>query len=827
MKNFLILLLTCSVSMYAAGQAKNGHVTGTVTDGDTRTVELATITLKNAADSSVAKMGVADKTGHYSFEGLAEGRYFVSISAVGHEPGTSMVFSISAANPSVEVPSIELVPVAKAVSGVTVTARKPLIEQKIDRTVVNVDASITNVGNSALEVLEKAPGITVDKDGNISLKGKQGVQIYIDGRPSYLSGADLANLLRSMTASQLEQLEIMTNPPAKYDAAGNAGVINIKLKKNKQFGYNGSITAGFTQGRYPRTDDNASFNYRNQKLNVFSNLSLTRNQRGQELYITRNFRDNNDNILSMFDQTTRMKNRRGYYSANAGLDYTVSNKTTVGVVLSTFYNPGTWSAATGSSIYEPDGSLNGTTDALSKTHQTWKNFSGNLNFRTVFDSAGQELSGNIDYISYDASNSQSLTSHYFDKFGAPSEVPDTLLGNLPQNIKIYSGKLDYTLPLQHDASFEAGIKSSYVETDNNAIYDNMEMGSAVLDSARSNHFIYHENINAAYVNYRRPLGKKWNTQLGLRAENTNANGRSIGYEYNSGTNEFEASTKTFSRNYTQLFPTAYLQYKASDKHSFVLNYGRRINRPDYEDLNPFIEFLDRYTFRQGNPNLKPQFAHNIELSHTYKSILTTTVNYTSTVDIIQDVLQQNTATSETFISKSNIASSHQWGLSVNAGFDLAKGWSMNLYGIAYNNHFRGMVNNVPIELSLTGAMFQGQTQIKWGKGWGAELSGFYRTRALEGVIFIEPMGQVSAGFSKQILKKKGSLRLNVRDIFAGSVFTGSSRYGDVDARFRNVNDSRAVTLTFSWRFAKGKQMQNGQRKRGGADDEQNRVRSGN
>lgn len=826
MKNF-VLVLALLLSLAASAQVKNSRISGAVVDGDTRTVELATITLKRAADSSVAKISVADKSGHYSFESLPAGNYFVAVSAVGHEPGLSKIVTVSAENPVVELPVIELVPVAKAVSGVTVTARKPLVEQKIDRTVVNVDASITNVGNSALEVLEKSPGITVDKDGNISLKGKQGVQIYIDGRPSYLSGADLANLLRSMTAAQLEQIEIMTNPPAKYDAAGNSGVINIKLKKNKQFGYNGSVTAGLTQGRYLRTNDNASFNYRNKNLNVFSNLSFNRNHRGQELYITRNFRDNSGNISSMFDQVTGMKNRSGYYSANAGLDYTVSKKTTMGVVLGTFYNPGSWNASTASSSYQPDGSLSGTTSAISSTHQTWKNFSGNLNFRTVFDSAGQELSGNVDYISYDASNGQSLASHYFDKFGAPSETPDTLLGNLPQNIKIYSGKIDYSLPLKHDARFEAGAKSSYVSTDNNAIYENMESGMNVLDSARSNHFIYKENINAVYVNYSRPLGKKWNGQFGLRAENTNAKGRSSGYEYNSGAGKFVSSVKTFNRNYTQLFPTAYVQYKASDRHSFVLDYGRRVNRPDYEDLNPFIEFLDRYTFRQGNPNLKPQFAHNIELSHSYKSILTTTVNYTVTTDIIQDVLQQNTATSETFIGKANIANSHQWGISMNAGFEIKKGWSVNLYANAYNNHFRGVVNNDPIELSLTGAMFQGQTQIKWGKGWGAELSGFYRTRSLEGVIFIEPIGQVSAGLSKQILKNKGSIRINVRDIFAGSVFTGSSRYADVDARFRNVNDSRAGAITFTWRFSKGKQMQGGQRKRGGADDEQNRVRSGN
>jgi iron complex outermembrane receptor protein len=265
-------------------------------------------------------MSVADKTGKYNFENVVEGSYLVSITAIGHTKGFSETFAVNSATPAVTVKTIELVPVAKSVGGVTVTAKKPLIEQKIDRTIVNVDASATNVGNSAHEVLEKSPGISVDKDGNISLKGKQGVQIFIDGRPSYLSGADLANMLRSMSASQLEQIEIMTNPPAKYDAAGNSGVINIKTKKNKQFGYNGSLTTGYTQGRYPRFNEGANFNYRNGKVNLFTNLNYSRNHRGEDLDIKRRFRESvSKDILSIFDQTTNMENESKFYSAKVGL----------------------------------------------------------------------------------------------------------------------------------------------------------------------------------------------------------------------------------------------------------------------------------------------------------------------------------------------------------------------------------------------------------------------------------------------------------------------------------------------------------------------------
>jgi hypothetical protein len=452
--------------------------------------------------------------------------------------------------------------------------------------------------------------------------------------------------------------------------------------------------------------------------------------------------------------------------------------------------------------------------SLSQNDEKWKNFSSNFNLRTVFDSAGQEITADLDYIQYRSASKQPLISSYYDNLGNLTKTPDTLMGNLPQEITIYSGKVDYTLPLKKGAKFEAGIKSSYVKTDNNASYDSIQNGQMVHDYNRSNHFVYDENVNAAYVNYSRPLGKKWSGQFGLRLENTNANGDQL------------TTGVKFKRNYTQLFPTAYLQYTANEKNSFVINYGRRINRPNYEDLNPFINFLDRYTFEQGNPNLKPQFSHNIELSHTYKGSLTTTLNYSTTTDIIQQVIEQNELTNETFIKKANIATRNQFGISVSAQKEITKWWSGNIYANVSNNHFKGVVNNENISLGLTMAMVQVQQQFKWGKGWGAEVSGFYRTKGIEGVIFIKPIGQVNAGFSKQVLKGKGSVRLNIRDIFSGNTFKGYSKYGNVDAKFTNINDSRAASISFTWRFNKGKLKASSGKREGSASDEQERVNTG-
>lgn len=827
MKQFFSLLAAMSIAVCSYAQS-GGKVTGSIKDGgNQKIIDAASVSLLNAKDSSLIKVAVTDKAGNFSFENLKQGRYLVLATSVGHSRIYSNPFTISADQASANVGVLQLIPAEKALKELVVSAKKPLIERKLDRTIVNVDASITSTGSTALEVLEKSPGVSVDKDGNISLKGKAGVIVYLDGRPSYLSGADLANMLRNMTASQLDQIEIMTNPPAKYDAAGNAGVINIKTKKNKQFGYNGSITSGYTQGRYARFNEAASFNYRNKKLNFFSSLNYNRNHRSQELYIVRNFRDaNTKNIKSIFDQQTDMENQNHYYNAKLGLDYSVSKNTTLGVVVNGFYNPSLWQSSTNTLIYDPNGNLTDQTTAYTENTEKWKNFSGNFNLRTKLDSAGQEITADLDFIQYKATSIQPLTSSYYDNMGNLKQAPDVLNGTLPSNIKIYSGKADYTLPLKKDAKFEAGIKASFVTNDNNAKYDSIKTGYSVLDSGRSNHFIYDENINAAYVNYSRPLGKKWSAQFGLRVENTNSNGLTKGYTYNTAQNKFEYTETRFKRSYTQLFPTAYFQYIANEKNQFVINYGRRIERPDYADLNPFVHFLDRYTFEQGNPNLSAQFAHNIELSHTYKGFLTSTVNYTKTTDIIQMVLEQNDLTNETFVKKANIASSEQIGLAITANKSITKWWSGNVYANVYNNHFKGVVGAEPISIGVTSFMVQLQQQFKFNKGWAAELSGFYRSKGLEGVIYIKPIAQVNAGISKQVLKNKGSIRLNVRDIFAGGVFKGYSKYGTVDANFKNVNDSRAVSLTFSYRFNKGKLKASSGKRNSGASEEQNRVKSG-
>ena len=809
-----ILSLTCA-AFVAKSQAGGGKVSGTVS-GSQKPVEAATVSLLKATDSSVVKFAVTSKAGQFEIERIKDGSYLISIQAIGYKKYYSEAFSILS-NSTQTFNTIDLSIAANKLQDVTVAAKKPLIEQKIDRTIVNVDASPTNVGSSALEVLERSPGITVDKDGNISLKGKEGVLVLIDGRPTQLGGSDLANLLRSMSANQLDQVEIMTNPPAKYEAAGTAGVINIKTKKTKQFGYSGSVTVGYGQGFYPKANEGLNFNYRKGKVNLFTNFSHNYNKGFGELDIQRNFlNQTTKQVESHFEQEARMNNEGNSFNGKVGVDYSASKKTTWGMVLTGYSSKRYHTNNNINNLFSPPGSHVEQTRSFSDQRETWQNFSSNFNFRHVLDTTGKEITADLDYSMYDASQFQTLTNAYFDPSGASIRKADTLYGNLPQQIKIYSAKADYLQPLKNGARFEAGVKTSFVRTDNDAQYDIVHYGVVSRDLNRSNYFIYEENINAAYLNLSGPLGKKWNGQLGLRAENTNAKGKQL------------TTGDDFQRNYTQLFPTAYLQYKASDKHSLVLNYGRRIRRPNYSSLNPFIEYLDKYTYEQGNPNLKPQFSHNIELSHSFKGAVTTTLNYSRTTDIIQMVLDQIPEDTATFVRQQNIANQRQLGVSVSANMPITKWWTNNLYVNVFNNRFHGLAGNEYVTISATTLTLNGTQQFKLNKTSTFEVSGWYRTAGLESVLRTSGVGMVSLGFNQQVMKGKGSLRLNIRDVFYTQKFKAVAKYGHVDAGFEERRDSRVVNIGFTYRFSKGKLNSNNQRRRnGGASEEQNRVGAGN
>lgn len=817
MKKIVAMLTVLGVSAFSFvghAQGNAGKVSGVVASAQ-KAVEAASVGVLRAKDSSVVKLAVSDKAGHFEMEKIADGKYLVVVQASGFAKYYSEAFTIGAGQSEYTVKPISLQVVTKDLQGVTVVSKKPLVEQKVDRTIINVDASPSNAGTSVLEVLEKSPGISVDKDGNISLKGKQGVMIMMDGKPTYLSGQDLSNMLKSMSSSNLDVIEIMTNPPAKFDASGNSGVINIKTKKTKTMGYNGSLTLGYGQGVYPKTNNSTNLNYRNGKFNFFGNASYNYNENFQQINLMRIFRDQSTGtILSKFDQNSFSYRHSTGWNYKAGFDYFMDKKTTLGIVVNGNDNKSDEATDNITLIKDKNGALTTRTLVDNDATYKFKNIGVNLNVRHVFDSTDKELTMDIDYVNYTTGANQLLGNRFFDNNGNKQSNDEILRGDLPAGINIYSAKADYSQTLKGKVKFEAGAKTSFVETDNNAQYENWNIptGTFVADANRSNHFLYKENINAAYLNFSKQLTKVWSAQLGLRAENTNVKGNQL------------TTNIRFDRSYTQLFPTAYIGFTPNDKNQFAISYGRRIDRPNYQDLNPFFHFLDKYTYEQGNPYLNPQFSHNFEINHTYKSVLTTSINYSTTKDIIQDVLEQIDSTNSSFIKKSNIASRQNIGLSVNYGAPLTKWWRVNAFANVFYSKFSGIVNNGYISVDGTSYSTNISNQFTFKNGWGGEVSGFYRSGSVQGVLVANPMGAMNIVITKNIMKNKGNIKLGVRDVLFTQKFSGYSKYQNVDVTINQYRDSRVAQLTFTYRFSKGKTA--AQRKRGGANDEQNRVGGG-
>jgi iron complex outermembrane recepter protein len=817
----LSTLLSIAILFSLFAQAQDGKITGSVKDASAKGIHSATVSLLNLKDSSVAKFVASGKDGQYEFLGVVDGKYFVSVSNVGYAKVASEPFEVSSSNSTINVPALVISEQAKDMGGVTVTAKKPFIEARPDKTIVNVDASPTSAGATVLELLEKSPGITVDNDGNISLRGKAGVIIMIDGKPTYLSSTDLANLLKNMPASQLEQIEIMTNPSAKYDASGNSGIINIKTKKGRAAGFNGSIMAGITTSFFktgdalyvtPKSQNSINFNYRKNKWNFFGNYNPNiYNGRGN-LNIERRFFDDNDNLTGYSDVATKFKFGNNNHSLKVGVDFFADKKNTYGIVASGFMFNGHPTPVTVNTLSDANHQVTSSMVSLTENRIDFNNFSGNFNYRHVFDTAGTDLTVDLDYIGYRNTSNMLLTTEFFDEMYQQSSDPLLLKGHLPSDINIYSIKSDYTHPFK-GGRIEAGIKSSYVKNDNIVDYQRMAADVWIPDS-RSNHFIYDENINAAYVTVNRQL-KKWTLQGGLRVENTIAKGYQV-------TND-----STFKRNFTNLFPNVYVTYVVNDKNSLTLSFGRRITRPNYQDLNPFTYFLDSLSYRQGNPYLLPQFTNNIELSHTFKGKIITTLNYNNTTDVISQIFKQNSQTKIVYFTSDNVAKFINMGISITAPVPITKWWNTNFFTNIYNNHYKGIYNTEPLDISYTSFMVNITNTFTIKPGFSLELSGFYRGKGVDQLTINQPIYQMSIGGQKNILKNKATIRLNIRDPFGWQEYRGLTEYGNIYARIHSKFDVRQATASFTYRFGKNTQQPQPRRRSSATQDEQSRVGGAN
>ncbi len=807
-----ILLATIGAAGYTHAQTATGRMSGIVTDDKGKPIELVTIALIKATDTVAFKTVFTDAAGSYAFTGIPAGNYTLLYTLIGYARYQSNPLVVT--NTSITLPAVKLSTASQNLQGVTVNAKKPIVERKIDRTVVNVDAIISNAGNTAMDVLAKSPGVLVDQNGNISLNGKAGVIIFIDDKPTYLDAAALENYLRSLPASALAQIEIMTNPPAKYDAAGGAGVINIKTKKTKIKGFNGSVNASINQGVLTRTTNSFNFNYRQNKVNFFGNLSANYRNRFQQLNIYRDYQNPDGSPKSYFSQDIFNRLKGWTYNIKTGFDYYKTEKTTLGMVFTGMDWDGDNKDVNVSTFLNTTRQPYSVVNAINASRRQLQNYGINANLRHQFDNNRQEISVDADYVSYKTRRDDAFTNKVYTG-NNPSPFVDLLTGALPARIDIYAIKSDYNRTLKKGYQWSAGLKSSFIKTNNLAEYFNTVSNITLPDYDKSNRFLYRENINAAYTSISREIGR-FAFSLGLRLENTAIRGHQLG-------NAVKPDS-SFKTDYTSLFPTAYLSWKldSTGKHQFGLNYGRRVDRPFYQDLNPFIAPFDKFTFYVGNPFLRPSFTHSLELSYTFKNWLTFVFSYSGGKNRVNETIEIRD--SLYFSRPGNIGTLNVKGLTVNAAFNIAAWLSANINASVTQintrtNFYTGPLNTSGAFLNLTPLL-----QFNFGKGWNGELSGSYVGKIYVIQFVHEPYWAANIAIQKK-LPKNMTAKLSFNDIFYTTINAGTiNNLALTRARYTNLGDTRNIAFSLSYRF--GKAIANVRRHDAtSADTEKGRVKN--
>lgn len=816
MKKFLPLVLFSVFSLVLNAQTIKGYIK----DNEDKPLANATVSLLRMKDSSVAKLAVTDKEGKFTMAGIKDGRYRLMAAYVGHGNGFSAPFEVSGTG-EINAPAIALAKKGSDLAGVTVTAKKQLIEVKADKTIFNVEGTINAVGQDALELLRKAPGVQIDKDDNISVSGKNGVQVFIDGKPSPLAGKDLSEYLKTLQAAQIELIEIITNPSAKYEAAGNAGIINIRLKRNKTLGSNGSVNAGYGIGIHPKYNGGIALNHRSQTINLFGTYNYNRGYNESPFNLYRELSD------SAFDQHSTFFNHNQSHNFKVGADFLLNKFSTVGVMMNGVRaNPRSFSSSNTYISYQPTKTGVKQLRATNNNFSRRDNTSYNLNYRYT-NPKGRDLNIDADYSNYDISTDQFLTNIYFDATGTTeiSREMNNLIS--PTSINIYSAKADYE---QNYKGGRLGIggKTSFIRTDNDFQRYNITTSSKDLDKDKSNRFRYNENINAGYINYNKQFKKGVMVQVGVRVENTVTEGRSTGLKNVSGS--YVAYDSSFKRNYTDLFPSAAITFNKNPKNQWSISYSRRIDRPAYQDLNPFEFKLDNYTYQKGNTELRPQFTHNFGLTNIYKFKLTTGLNYSHTDDVfsqLTEVYVDNTGrTSKSYLIKRNLATQDNFALNISYPFQY-KAYSLFFNVSSYYSHFRsnnGQYKNV--DINVFSYRFFAQNSLKLGKTVTAELSGWYNGPSLWGATFkTKPMGQMDLGIQKTILKGKGNIKFALNDVLETFKFSSVTDYDNQYLKVNGRQEGRVFRINFSYRFG-NTQVKAARNRKTAAEEENSRTNGG-
>lgn len=789
---FFCLCSTVRLPAQSLRLSVSGKITDTLSNQNLpfAMVLLLTDTIRQATQT--------DKEGNFNFENLKPGSYSLQVKYLGYRDKTTGPFQLS--TQSLVLPAIGMLLVSYDLNTHQVTALKPLIEQTADKMIINVAESPLATGNTLEELLRRSPGVRLDDDGSITLNGKK-VMVYVNDRPSYFTAAMLKNLLLSTASNAVDKIELIANPSVKYDATASA-IINIKLKKSGKSGTNGSLSVGGGGGRYGRYTAGGDLNYRNDKVNIYGNYNYQRNEQFYDVHTAR--------ILDAeyIDEGNCEVRKKDIHNVNAGISYTIDKKNNIGLDLKGNFlgrdRDGMDQTMFRASQSAPFDSL---LNMHTLGHANINNYSANLFYQHNFDSTGTQLSINGDYAYYDQRWNDNFNTAYLDTEMKVYQMPYVIRNSSPVTVAIRSVSADFTRPTKIGV-FDAGLKTVFVKTDSDIRWEVLDNDTWVNDATKTNHFIYDENVNAGYINYHNQF-KKWVLQAGVRVENTHVKGNSI------------TNSSVFTKDYTGVYPGFTLQYKASASQRFGLSVRRSIDRPQYEYVNPFLFFRSKYYYFQGNPALNPQNSTSVELSHSWKQRLFTTLSISRTNDVIAGVYEAG-PNKVLITTYQNVTRFDNYNLSVTYSTALTKWWNtMNSVQVYYMHYD---YNDITLPKSKPGAYVISNNTFSIPRLFTLELNAIYSSRSNTGLGALTSYFVLNTGIQRNVLKNKGTLKLSVNDIFRGQQFTLASDYQQVNIRQHFLFDSRFAMLSFTYRFGNSKIKPRTERQTG-IEKEKKRIQS--
>jgi len=783
------------------------QIQGSVRDENNQPVPFANILLLKQADSTLVTGVMATEEGTYNITSFDAGTFIIGVRMIGYKPAFSEPFEVKDTKEHVHHEPIFIENESVQLADVNVVAKKPLYEMKIDRMVVNVENSITSSGSTALEVLEKSPGINVDRQNNaISMSGKAGVQVMINGKQNRMPMEAAVEMLKSMSADNIKRIELITTPPSKYDADGDAGIINIVLKKNDDFGTNGSFTLGAGMASREKLEASLNLNHHVEKVNYFGSYSVTYNNMRQQFDTYR--RTMQDELLMESGSASYREALVTFQNFRVGLDYSISSKTVLSVLGSGYLRD--WEAdALNDIYYQTDGVVTGLSNLEMAEYNKWMHGMANINLQHHFKEE-EILDFNFDYLNYHNDNPSFYTLENTDGNGKPlpgEEIDVTKI--TPINILV--GALDYTNQINTKLKLEAGLKATFSIFENDIEVSYLDSGIWAADPELTNKYSMDENILALYSTVSYSLSDKTSIVAGLR------------YEYMNTVLDSETEKGIIDLHYGELFPTVYFSQKLNKNNTLQLSYSRRIDRPTFNELAPFVVFMSPELFISGNENLLPAFSTILKTDYQYKSVILS-VSYTDTKNAIarfQPVY--NEETDRTYFVSQNFDSQKITSAVLTFPIKVTNWWKMqnNLTYI-----FRKIETNYEgenLDYGSNNFRVNSIQSFNITKKLSAELVGYYQSRSFSGIYIWDPMGRIDIGVQWKLKNENSRFSLNVSDVFKTSILKWTAEVPELNIYNSWTLDfePRVLRLTFTHNF--GNTASKTRKRNTASEEEQKRI----